>query len=279
MTFDAGQAVECEPNQGTSVFAAADLFHLNEPTRPFSTDAAKPILASSTRQEFFLMREGRPAPTHPLQQVLVAGRRADTVWAYVQHGRLCSQTLLDGMRIRAFTEDGTTSPKCVILVIPELKPALTDPVEVRTEAARLIEDGMSLANLTQEEFAPLLGVTRRSLSNWKAGEAISARKELRLRGLVEALCALSKGDADLTRARLYNRLPGGLRPYDILAEGRFDVAVQLATGRPSPADVKPIALPAVPKPAPVLARLSLREDVATEPHGRVDLRRSRRLKR
>jgi hypothetical protein len=78
---------------------------------------------------------------------------------------------------------------------------------------------------------------------------------------------------------LLDRSPGGMRPYDLLAEGRFDVAIRLMTGGASPAPSSKHevnrALPAIPS---VLAQVSIRHD-DPNPKGRLDLRRSGRLKR
>lgn len=389
MTLDAAPALDCEPHAGTSAFSVAGLTRNSEPTRPYTAKGARRDATPSGKRKVVLNCNVWREHDNVVQPVALSHARDESLWAYLTDGQLCSQTLVEGMRIRALTGESTTSmaacfygfalmasggfgtiealastgiygPAAITsgldlfgaagavtsghnygmgaaglssadiygpvalnafgsaraLALPaddrSRAVALPDRADVyavaasqpasgiiratgslpvpvvdygaalaaQPLAARLIDEAITLTGMTHEQLAPLLGVTRRSLSNWKGGETISGRKEMRLRGLVEALRALATGDADITRARLYDRTPGGLRPYDLLAEGRFDVAVQLATGRPAPAAVRPIDLPAVPPPpAPVLARLSLREDVAIEPHGQVDLRRSRRLKR
>ncbi|AQR61854.1 hypothetical protein BZG35_09470 [Brevundimonas sp. LM2] len=87
------------------------------------------------------------------------------------------------------------------------------------------------SGLTNEEIAPLLGVSHRSLQTWLAGSPIGARKEARLRAVLDAVRALAAITTQATRARLFDRGAHSVRPYDLLIEGRFDAAVDLATGR------------------------------------------------
>ncbi|MDI4655519.1 hypothetical protein [Xanthobacter autotrophicus] len=100
-----------------------------------------------------------------------------------------------------------------------------------TEAQRFGEELRRVSGLTNEEIAPLLGVSRRSFQAWLAGEAISARKEGRMRATVEAIRAIATPDPFETRARLLNRDSFSVRPYDLLVEGRYEAAIILATGR------------------------------------------------
>lgn len=163
----------------------------------------------------------------------------------------------------------------------ETKDAVARRPATESAARTLLAEIRRLSNLTLEEIAPLIGVSRRSLQNWRAHRPTSARKEQRLRGVVDTLRALpnSRGP-DETRHLLLSRVEGGVRPYDLLAEARFDAAYSLMMGSPAPksllAQSAQEALPPIPS---VLARMSIRDDDPVSPRGRVDLRRSRRLTR
>jgi hypothetical protein len=100
-----------------------------------------------------------------------------------------------------------------------------------TAAQQLAQELRRRSGLTNEEIAPLAGVSRRSFQAWLAGGAISARKEMRLRQLVDALALIGEADPQEMRASLLDKGKGTVRPYDLLAEGRFSVAVSLATGQ------------------------------------------------
>lgn len=120
----------------------------------------------------------------------------------------------------------------------------------------------------------------RSLQNWRAKRRISARKEQRLRDLADTFKSLPPVEANKMRRTLLDRILGSVRPYDLLAEGRFDAAYSMITRSAAPAHlVARAAKPTVP-PAPSLGdRLSIRNDGLPFPGDRVDLRRSKRLKR
>ena len=98
-------------------------------------------------------------------------------------------------------------------------------------ARRAVRELKTAAQLTNEEVALLAGVSRRSVQAWISGGAISGPKEQHLRSVAEAVRELAVPDAAGTRARLFDRRPGCVRPYDLLIEGRFEAAVALATGK------------------------------------------------
>src|SRR5262249_23066278 len=131
-----------------------------------------------------------------------------------------------------------------------------------------------------EEIAPLLGVSRRSLQHWRAHGRISARKEQRLRDLADTLSSLPASEANEMRGKLLDRIPDGVRAYDLLAEGRFDSAYSMITRSPSPAHLVARSIkPTMPSAPSLMARLSVRDDGPSLPTSRVNLRQSRRLKR
>lgn len=149
-----------------------------------------------------------------------------------------------------------------------------NPAAPCTAAQRAVAELRALSGLTNEEIAPLAGVSRRGLQAWIAGTAISARKEQRLRALVEAVHALAGRDGTATRMRLLDRVPGCVRPYDLMAEGRFEAAVDLALGRRSglsPVESRPVY--------DLAAQLDHLEDRVDVPEGRLNRRLSGRLRR
>ena len=199
------------------------------------------------------------------------------------------RTLMENALIHALAAEGrvTTTPQEISLLwrnTPNLKRTKPSPRQVPqhdpTLAQALLARIQSLSGLTLEEIAPLLGVSRRSLQNWRAKRRISARKEQRLRDLADTFKSLPPVEANKMRRTLLDRILGSVRPYDLLAEGRFDAAYSMITRSAAPAHlVARAAKPTVP-PAPSLGdRLSIRNDGLPFPGDRVDLRRSKRLKR
>jgi hypothetical protein len=221
-----------------------------------------------------------PAHVRPFREVGTRPAFDVSVGSLVMDVLLLGQTMIENACLHAYALDGTTTPKTfrILREARELTPA--DEIRgTQTFAGQLINEAQVLSGLTLEEIAPLVAVTRRSLQNWRAGEPISARKEARLRNLVDALRALSKGDSATTRQVLFDRSGGGVRAYDLLLERRFGTAIALVSGRSAPEGLSEGAHSAVPAPtAPLLARLSLRDDRPTGLEGRTDLRRSKRLK-
>jgi transcriptional regulator with XRE-family HTH domain len=150
-----------------------------------------------------------------------------------------------------------------------------------TIAQTLLADIRTFSGLTLEEIAPLVGVSRRSLQNWLAGESISARKEQRLRNLADFLRALPGTDVkDTLRETVFTRSADGVRPYDLVAEGRFGDAFAALTGSTPPAHLSDLTIqPALPPITPLPARLSLRHSSPPGTVGRLNVGRSGPLKR
>jgi hypothetical protein len=205
-----------------------------------------------------------------------------------ERSRTCGANLIENALIRAFEVGGrtTTVPQKVCLAWQQLgahevrQPARRRTASGDAAARTLLVKVQSRAGLTLEEIAPLLSVSRRSLQHWRAHGPISARKEKRLRDLSDALESIPAANADEMRQMLLDRVAGDVRPYDLLAEGRFDAAYSMITHAPAPAHLiarssKPIT-PSVPS---LIDRLSSRDDGPPLPTGRVNLGRSRRLKR
>lgn len=145
----------------------------------------------------------------------------------VQH-TLVNVGLLEKAWLDAFTSHVTTVPRRFVLTssdVPEVDDSPETPAQGMTAELR------RLSGLTNEEIAPLLGVSRRSLQSWIAGESISARKEARLRATLDAIRQLTASRAVDTRDRLLAREPQSVSAYDLLTEERYDAAVDLALGR------------------------------------------------
>ena len=144
-------------------------------------------------------------------------------------------------------------------------------------AAELIDQIQKKTGLTLELVAPLLGVSRRTLQSWKAGETISLRNEERLRELAEAIMRLPRGSSTETKNLLLERIPGVVRIYDLLAERRFNDAIARANSVEKP---EPIYSDQsiVFQHLPIDARLAVINDESSEPAGRLDRKVSRRLK-
>jgi hypothetical protein len=197
--------------------------------------------------------------------------------------------------VSIFTQDapGTTLPLvCVYrhedpiryesrtLTGPQVRELPTES-SIQSPVQALIEQVRKISGLTLEEISPLLGVSRRSLQHWLSGHQISARNEQRLRALADTLSSLpTTADPATSRHRLLQRKADGVRAYDLLAEGQFSAAVELITGRgPTPGQFPPNAIKAPPSLLTPLTRMSTLHGGPSSLSGRVDTRRSGRLKR
>lgn len=136
--------------------------------------------------------------------------------------------LLQKAWLDAYTCRVTTVPLIFVAAHHGVAPVAGPP---ETAAQRMAAELRRLSGLTNEEIAPLLGVSRRSFQAWIAGESISARKETRLRTVLDAVRQLAAESAAATRERLLSRPARSISAYDLLAEERYEAAVDLATGR------------------------------------------------
>jgi hypothetical protein len=125
-------------------------------------------------------------------------------------------------------ESWINSPKTALHEVP----APTSKIII-SGSAHLIDEAQSYSGLTLGMIAPLLGVSRRSIQNWKVDNNISEKNELQLRDLVETLKQISIGNQAQTRNLLLARVTGVPRIYDLLAERRYDAAIRLAKSPPS----------------------------------------------
>jgi hypothetical protein len=181
----------------------------------------------------------------------------------------------------ALTAQVTTAPIVRLFVDgsdPRASPSAGrafDPAPVTTPAQRMAAELRSVSGLTNEEIGPLVGVSRRSLQAWIAGESISARNEIRLRAVLDAVRALAADTREATRDRLFQRPTlHAVRPYDLVAEQRYDAAVDLVLTR------SPRAAAATTRTAePLNVQLGRIDEPIAPPPPRVDRRLSRPLRR
>lgn len=113
--------------------------------------------------------------------------------------------------------------------------AVRDAVAVGVSAQEVLARVQRRSGLTIEEIASVLGTSRRTLHNWKNGAPINAVNELRLRELDHALGRIPVEDPRAMPNTLLERVGVGVRMLDLLAEGRFETAVSVATGTRMPA--------------------------------------------
>lgn len=154
--------------------------------------------------------------------------------------------------LSAVMMDGLSSTSSVLTVqradAPRargLSAALAQPASAITtgadaaSAAAVLTSLQTTSDLTLDELADVLGTSRRTLHNWKNGEALSAKNERRLRDLGHAVAEIARHVRGSARDTLRAKCDDGVRPLDLLAEGRFAAAIQLATGRRSAGRTEP----------------------------------------
>ena len=137
------------------------------------------------------------------------GRRwSFNIFVHVDQFAIMGQTLMEKAFLDAFVSEGrgTAAPQPFYLYWSTLERKHSRSVKQNTEttAQKLLEDIRKRSGLTLEEIAPLVGVSRRSLQNWRAGEVISARKEQRLRDIADTFESLQQKEARDLRHLLLN---------------------------------------------------------------------------
>ncbi|PKN56512.1 MAG: transcriptional regulator [Deltaproteobacteria bacterium HGW-Deltaproteobacteria-14] len=99
------------------------------------------------------------------------------------------------------------------------------------DAGAAIAELRRLSGLTWEQLARLFGVSRRSLHFWASGKALAPSNEEHLQRLLRVVRAVDRGSASANRAVLLAAGGDGVIPFDLLAAGRYDAALQtLGTG-------------------------------------------------
>jgi transcriptional regulator with XRE-family HTH domain len=186
--------------------------------------------------------------------------------------------------LQSYTLQGTTVPKAVCVhwlpastainaVISGVAYPTVAHQEPATAAQASLSEVRTHSGLTYEEIAPLLGVSRRTLHSWNNGSPISARRERKLRGLAEAVKAIASVCALPMRRFLFDRSDSGIRPYDLLAEGLYQEAVDAAAGR------RPYtSAPQRPESETLASQLDRRDDAVSIKTGRLRPELSRRIR-
>lgn len=171
-----------------------------------------------------------PVPTLPTDRYETTGWEPtqlslDNLWVPVfrsEHHSVYQLGLLEKAWLDVFTSRVTTVPHAFVPAAPQ---------QSETPAQKMVDELRRLSGLTNEEIAPLAGVSRRSLQSWIAGEPISARRENRLRTVLDAIRQLATPTAIATRERLLARASHSVSAYDLLTEERYEAAIDLATGQ------------------------------------------------
>ena len=220
---------------------------------------------------FWTAGTGQPAGPRPEESVLVTLVQGER--CIIPGGTLAERMMLEGYPLFRVGWATSSRPPFIVQLASERPTEAAPSPASRTAAQAAIAEIRAVSGLTNEEIAPLAGVSRRSIQAWVAGEPISARKENRLRALLEAIRDLAGADSQMTRGRLLDRVLGNVRAYDLLAEGRFEEAVDLASGRRRAA-----AAPAAPQAQDLYAQLDRHEGRVELPPERLDRRLSGRLR-
>lgn len=153
----------------------------------------------------------------------------------------------------------------------------TSPTALPSPATRALGRIKQASGLTIEALAPLIGVSRRTLHHWQAGNHISQRNEERLRALAEAIEKIAGAVSGSVREALLARVPGAPRIYDLLAEGKYDVAIARTTG--VAAAPRPVVYPSPRPPSLSLdVLLDALHDAPPPMKGHIDRRLTTRLR-
>jgi hypothetical protein len=193
---------------------------------------------------------------------------------YSWHSWLALRMLLNASFWQVPGSTTNSRPPLFIRRTPRMPVGIPRAPASLTSAQEALAEIRAISALTNEEIAPLAGVSRRSIQAWVAGESISARKEQRLRALLDAIRDLDASNPQGTRRRLFDHLRGNVSAYDLLAEGRFNEAVNLAVDRRTAT-----ASPARTQSQDLAAQLDHYEGHIDLPTERLNRRFSGRLRR
>ena len=96
--------------------------------------------------------------------------------------------------------------------------------------------------LTWEQLARLFVVSRRSLHFWASGSAMTPANEEKLQRVLAEIRKADRGSASANRAMLLSAGADGVLPFDLLADGQYELARDaMGPGRGRPR----VALPGV----------------------------------
>jgi hypothetical protein len=220
------------------------------------TEAFPPAVGS------LLTKTGQPASWSSQDSVTLTLIPAEERFI-ISGGELAARLMLESYFLLGSDPATSSMPPPIVRSSPYRHATNQPTPALRTAAQEAITKIHAISKLTNEEIAPLAGVSRRSIQAWVAGGQISARKEQRLRALRAAIQAIAAPDPQVTRRRLFDHTPGDVCAYDLLAEGHFKEAVDLALGRRAA-----VTMPAAPQAQNLAAQLDHHE-------GHIDLRPER----
>jgi DNA-binding transcriptional regulator YiaG len=139
-----------------------------------------------------------------------------------------------------------------------------------------------ISGLTWEQLGELFDVSRRSVHFWASGKPLNAGNEQRLMQVLDVVRAAERGDAQTTRAALFE-VKEGTTAFALLAAARFDKArAMLGAGgarpRPTLAELS-TAAKAARKPLPPEDLVGAQHDRVHRDRGRARAARTARNKR
>ena len=137
-------------------------------------------------------------------------------------GTSSSRMPTEGERIIA-NEQTTSGQKA-----PDILPTVPAVLELRR-----------LTGLTWDQLARLFGVDRRSLHFWASGKQLSKTNEELLGRILAVVRRIDSGSAAVNRTILLGASEGGVVPFDLLIEGRFDEVLKVIGTTPQVARPRP----------------------------------------
>lgn len=103
--------------------------------------------------------------------------------------------------------------------------------EVKTDSGLTVEENQSgsaeimeirrLSGMTWSQLAQLFDVTPRTLHFWASGKPLSASNEEKLHRVVTTIRQIDRGSARENRDALYAAQSDGIRPIDLIYNGRY----------------------------------------------------------
>jgi len=127
-----------------------------------------------------------------------------------------------GTSTQALPSDQVSRP------VREQQTSAGESVEVRDWGPASIAELRRLTGFTWEQLARLFNVSRRSVHFWASGNKMTAANEAHLQNVLRVVRCIDRGSAAHNRAALLAVREDGCTPFEELADGRYDVALELA---------------------------------------------------
>jgi len=116
----------------------------------------------------------------------------------------------------------------------------THPENSRSE----VIEARRLSGLTWDQLARLFNVSRRSVHFWASGKPMTSGNEEHLHRLLAVLRKIDRGSAGSNRSELLAVRESGNSPFDLLVQGRYDLALMMVGfGHSQPRLVSPALSP------------------------------------